>query len=119
MNKTCADCIHYDVCREWNAKFIDERLKMGAGCVCKDFKDKSRFIELPCAVGDTVYCINSFFVGNTSRRKKAIKPKVVDFVFTTPFMAESEGMILKERDFGKTVFLTKEDAEKALKGEAK
>ena len=44
---TCKDCIHYDIC-------------LGAfwalvGRVCDSFKDKSKFIELPCSVGDTVF----------------------------------------------------------------
>jgi hypothetical protein len=112
MNKTCKDCIHYEVC-----EYIDDGIQLC--CVgdklCELFKDKDRFIELPCAVGDTVYCVVSSFIGKTSRRKKAIKPKVIDFIFTLPFMAESNGTILKERDFGKTVFLTKEDAEAELK----
>lgn len=112
MNKTCKDCIHYDLCLP-NSQAYGVKLK-----VCGKFKDKDRFIELPCAVGDTVYCVVSSFVGKTSRRKKSIRQKVIDFVFTMPFMAESNGTILKERDFGKTVFLTKKDAEQALKGGA-
>lgn len=110
--KTCGDCIHYDVCEPHTTpKESFPEVKGG----CPVFKDKSRFIELPCAVGDTVYCINSIFVGKTSKRKKVVKPKVVDFVFTTPFLAESEGMILREKEFGKTIFLSKEEAEQALK----
>lgn len=40
--KTCKDCIHYDIC-------------LGAfGCciykTCDSFKDKSKFIELPCPI---------------------------------------------------------------------
>lgn len=116
MNKTCADCIHYDACKDMydgiKADFDDKRF---IGC-CEFFADKSRYIELPCAVGDTVYCIQYCYDIYTRKHKTRIQPKVVDFVFTTPFMAESEGMILKERDFGKTVFLTREDAEQALKG---
>lgn len=46
----CKDCLHCDVC------------PMGLMCeestgVCDVFKDKSRFIELPCNVGDVVYDI--------------------------------------------------------------
>ncbi len=116
MNKTCTDCIHYDVCAD-----IDDGIQM---CFtgykgCDHFKPKSRYIELPCIVGDKVYCIQPFFDHNTKKYKRIIKPKVVDFVFTLPFLAESKGEILREKDFGKTVFLTKEEAEQALKGEGK
>lgn len=114
MNKTCGDCIHLKVCED-----IDDGIQMC--CTnhkgCEHFKDKSRYIELPCVVGDTVYCIQPFYDHDRKKYKTIIKPRVVDFVFTMPFMAESNGMILKERDFGKTVFLTKEEAEQVLKGD--
>ena len=42
---TCKDCIYYDVCDDYILTF------------CRGFKDKSRFIELPCKVGDTVYVL--------------------------------------------------------------
>lgn len=113
MNKTCADCIHYDVCQALEDAGQVSKIHPKQ---CGTYKDKSRYIELPCAVGDTVYCIQPFFDHDRKKYKRIIKPKVVDFVLTLPFMAESEGFILKERDFGKTVFLTKEEAEQALKG---
>lgn len=60
---TCKDCIHYEVCED-NLKYIQERFLKGLtfgkseftdGEFCNLFKDKSRFIELPCNMGDTVY----------------------------------------------------------------
>lgn len=42
--KTCEDCIHYDICYDG----LDRP-------ICDSFKDSSKFIELPCSVGD--YCI--------------------------------------------------------------
>lgn len=42
---TCKDCVHYDACNR-----ILNRLE-----VCDQFKDKTRFVELPCKVGDTIY----------------------------------------------------------------
>ena len=51
---TCKDCYHYDVC--------NTILKNALSCdvndcsqECQLFKDKSRIIELPCKVGDTIY----------------------------------------------------------------
>lgn len=44
--KYCGDCIHYDVCVEYGKE------------LCHDFKDNSRFVELPCSLGDTAYVIN-------------------------------------------------------------
>ena len=42
---TCEDCIHFEVCC-----YVDRGLP-----ICDSFKDKSKFIELPCSIGD--YCI--------------------------------------------------------------
>ena len=45
---TCKDCIHYEVC----CKYM-----VTPNHLCKDYKDKSKYIELPCKVGDMVYAI--------------------------------------------------------------
>lgn len=44
---TCEDCIHYDICLGAFGVLVSR--------VCDSFKDKSKFIELPCSIGD--YCI--------------------------------------------------------------
>ncbi len=56
--KTCKDCIRYEVC-----KYKDEKVSLGTK-TCelvaddfKCFKDKSRIVELPCKVGDTVWIV--------------------------------------------------------------
>lgn len=48
---TCKDCIHSKVC-----EFFSYRITSNAEQKCKHFKDRFRFVELPCKVGDTVYC---------------------------------------------------------------
>lgn len=48
--KTCENCIHYDLCSKY----------FYVGELCGGFKDKSKFIELPCPIGDTVYEIKTF-----------------------------------------------------------
>lgn len=49
---TCKDCIHYNICCLWSTSDLDkdESYKYCFG----NFKDKSRYIELPCKVGDKV-----------------------------------------------------------------
>ena len=50
--KTCADCIHNEICETlWQKNNIPKLFACQCGC----FKEKSRYIELPCKVGDTVY----------------------------------------------------------------
>lgn len=52
---TCNNCIHYEVCEGWQ---VDERRETLANG-CTDFKDKSKYIELPCKVGDNYYIVQS------------------------------------------------------------
>lgn len=116
---TCKDCIHYEVCLE-EAKSKNESLNdfdiEGIEDFCRFSKPKSRYIELPCAVGDTVwfemfgqiefatiYCCRGDIMHNgfviTDANAKTIYGTEVAF----------DGKCI-----GKTVFLTREEAEKAL-----
>lgn len=47
---TCKDCVHYEACKEWCSgidEYIDPEGKENQE-PCKHFKDKTRFVELPC-----------------------------------------------------------------------
>ena len=52
---TCKECIHYDVCEALEANGISKIYPSQCGC----YKPKSRFIELPCEVGQTVWVVFS------------------------------------------------------------
>lgn len=52
MNKTCGACVHCDACKDMydgDREFFDDYIFAES---CKFYKDKSRFIELPCDKGD-------------------------------------------------------------------
>lgn len=56
---TCKDCIHCELCEVqafngFNKNFEPEKDWKHCGV----FKDKSKYIELPCKVGDTVYVLD-------------------------------------------------------------
>lgn len=139
----CMNCIHNPVCDLW-------RLQVGqdAGSFqlsgCDHFKDRSRFVELPCKVGDTVYVINEkhpcFACWDctdhchldcriSDRRNLVAKRAVVssisynqrnneinlDIVSHNTQILHDYEMTYAFCDFGKTVFLSHEEAEKALK----
>ena len=113
--KTCKDCIHYDIC-------------LGAfGCciykTCDSFKDKSKFIELPCSIGDIVYTIlyhNVFEAEVVCIRPFVFKNRIeyrgnVIITMEDPFY--SDGRFLEQELFAvfdKDTFLTREEAEKKL-----
>ena len=107
---TCKDCVHYDVC-------LLGACINGVTGTCLNFKDKSRFIELPCKVGDKLYEITS--------RKTISEYQVtaihielfgifVDWKITQGFV-DRYISDMPVGEIGKTVFLTREEAEKALK----
>lgn len=92
--KYCKDCIHVEVC--W--------FKQGPGAIviagaCDKFKDRTRFVQLPRAVGDPVYIVGGKY---RAGRKEW-------WINTGKFRLSDLDKI------GKTVFLTREEAEKALK----
>ena len=88
----CKRCIRISPISDIN-NYIDLDGRDYVEKICPDFKDKSLFVELPCAIGETVYMVD-------------IYDKII---------LKREFNIHWIYDFGKTVFLTKEDAEKKLK----
>ena len=136
---TCKDCIHYEVCGSlgmevyrWGRKptlqiFLD---KFKAEH-CTRFKPSSRFVELP--FGTDVITDNVLFLivdryGRIGRKKikiGLIKEVFVDHVTIgsrgVPFITVVDTITntwfdsITAKDFGKTIFLTREEAEKALK----
>lgn len=100
---TCKDCIHYEACDIAAVYFGDT-----AGS--KKFREyeKRTNVELPCAVGDTIYTIYSDEDGSL------IEELTVSEVTTQKIRADY-GCSFRYGDIGKTVFLTKEEAEKTLK----
>ncbi|MBQ6906210.1 MAG: hypothetical protein IJN75_04240 [Clostridia bacterium] len=123
---TCKECIHYDVCEALESNGISKIYPSQCGC----YKPKSRFIELPCEIGQTVYVLWAY----TKARKKQVYPATVYALrydqkknnmrvcVKGEFKMESYGGWYTHyyqgtftwENVGKTVFLTKEEAEKAL-----
>lgn len=106
----CKDCINYGACKvaELNASNEVENW-------CDLFKDSTRFVELPCKVGDFVYLVTNlrtigkYLVTSIEIRKSLvdINWKMIDGVgYPTPFVGAEK--------IGKTVFLSREEAERAL-----
>ena len=90
----------------------------------EDLEEQGRLIELPCKVGDTVYYINTH--NRLSLFKNTVyEAKVARFVTTrygTSIVIQIRNEygcteLYSEDNYNKTVFLTKEEAEAALKGE--
>lgn len=98
---TCKDCLHYELCElHW----------LTSENACKRFfADKSEWVHLPCKTEDRVFSI--IITGGTYRvvtdRVYALK------ISTGGFYAETNWYV-EGGKIGYNVFLTQEEAEKAL-----
>lgn len=133
---TCKDCIHIKICTRYvkllsKSKGIDFDNAIEQYCEkveadkCEYFQDRSKFIELPCKVGDTVYMI----IGRTEkvRRKKVTEHIIVkcgvdnfrigDAGYPSAALCDTDNNWyygIEPSNFGDFVFLTRKEAEQAL-----
>lgn len=130
---TCKDCIHYNLCRSisriqlgWRGNSVHYVENVEE--ICKDFKDRSRFVELPCKVGDTAWIVGrykngdgNFYTGivtgvHVTERKTIYKLPCKRFNYIVIRFVQTDSLKrINFNEIGKTVFFTKEAAEQALK----
>lgn len=97
----CNDCLNRDVCTlNRAAHIVSNEFAHKMEEYCQFFKASSRFIKLPCELNATLYRI--VFVNGGSTVK------------TTSLNKNTFWRIVIEGEFGKTVFLTREEAEHEL-----
>ena len=131
---TCKNCLHFDVCKfkDLPAPLSDSYIRESE-CIekrCGDFKDRSRFVELPCKVGDSYFEIEQY----CTERGYYTEPQHTDTVdceycdvdgvcdrqyriTEKRFVSLIQIFEYKEKAADKynRKFLTKEEAEQALK----
>lgn len=124
---TCKDCIHFNACYEMaRANGVDEFNTMYAE-KCENFQDRSAWVKLPCRVGDSLFMLNrdKTKVQEMIFEKPDIRchcKKDDEFACCMPVCTSYQNGICAYRfnndfrEIGKTVFLTREEAERALKG---
>lgn len=107
---TCENCIMFTHCR-YNLN--------GNGKPCKHFKDKANVIVPPCKVGTEIF---GLFDNDDEQRKEIYEGKVLCYSLDEnnllwARMRYKNGLTYWHtiNDFGKTVFLTKKEAEAKLK----
>lgn len=113
---TCKDCIHYKVCCQKHLHVVTGmdfvyRYKYNhIERVCKDFKDRSQFVELPCKVGDLIYIIKKAR-GFSVRGAKVNSITITESgkIQVSCYRSSFTGF------WGDDAFATKEEAEQALK----
>lgn len=109
---TCKDCLHYEVCNY----HICEETEMTV-TECPKFTDSSEWVYLPCKVGTVVY-IPEIEVDKIERKlvTKIYRTTVDGYSVNARYIMyhTSKGNNFMDSMLGKTVFLTREEAEKAL-----
>lgn len=103
--KTCKDCLHYKVCQF----HIDEETTMTT-YECDNFTDSSEWVHLPCKAGDMVFCFAPCFDEIRHPKLKIVEAEIIE----VRTIATVLGLNFDVDKIGKTVFLTREEAEKAL-----
>lgn len=78
---------------------------------------EGRCVVLPVKLGDKVYRIMYRVNEETQKAEKCVDAGTVDFIQSVPDLFVSNGFVYKFTEIGKTVFLSREAAEAALKGE--
>ena len=109
----CKDCVHYEVCKDYvesaldGLQYNDSQMN---GDDCEFFKDRSRFVELPCKVGDLIYIIKKAR-GLSVRGAKVNSITITESGKIQVSCYRSSFIGLWSDD----AFATKEEAEQALK----
>lgn len=143
---TCKDCLHYEACKNtyndvlafngWIEREFDRQSYVDAEIGCDNFTNRSEWVHLPCKVGDILYfvknntdacwcgCCDKYdgydsycYLKNISYPNIAETP-VCNKQFMEIVECTADLMMIVENinKFDKTVFLTREEAEKALEG---
>lgn len=125
---TCKDCIHRELCAEYvsalariqnaDVEYISQWLdeiegkRDQADNGCEHFADHSRFVKLPCNVGDMAYFILRYFDG-----KMRIKPEKICYftIKANELNIHTTAGYFTVRDMNEGVFFTRKEAEQALK----
>lgn len=86
----CRNCAHYDVCNKLGNEILE------GFEFCGYFEDKTRFLN----IGDKIYQHDS---------ERIYESTIKNIIY------ETTGITFDERAISKTVFLTREEAERALR----
>lgn len=103
---TCKDCIHYDMC---NTLEIGNAIPKIPASACGCFKDQSRFMEIPCKIGDVVWVIR-----HCHNKTIAMCGLVGGMYFYDDMSLVVIVSHIARGKWGEKVFPTKEAAEKAI-----
>lgn len=118
---TCKYCLHYEACCYWLSK-EKKHLNCDEGFICDNSTDRSEWVHLPCKVGDDVYCIfeNKVCIANVLAlyidKVGIICELQISLNGELPTAPCSVCHIDRDSYTDNDIYLTREEAEKALEG---
>lgn len=114
----CENCLHYDACK---THYSLGTLALINGN-CSNYDDRTEWLRLPCRVGDTVYYFRGGYYKKNRSNWEITPIKVTEISIkidksgrVMPLSIIANGTRYPISSIGKTVFLSREEAEKALK----
>ena len=126
---TCKECVHVEVCRYYTNELakangiplkLEEVERLLECDDCENFKDRSRFVELTCKAGDTIYTVSlkygilpwSVFGICSAIDEWSATPRITLLACSTKLGRNAK---FSAKMLNASVFLTHEEAEQALK----
>ena len=116
---TCKDCLHYESHKHffnspnYKKDFDDYFRDKNIEHKCPEFTNRSEWVHLPCKVGDKLYKIAPDFEkqrGSLKIQEYTVTDIIGNALITRPYT------VFKVDRIGADVFITREEAEKALEG---
>ena len=103
--KSCKNCLHYEAC-----DMYEDLDGYRSKTICSNSTEKSEWVHLQCKVGDVVYCFEPCFDTDHHPKLKVVEKEIIELkTIATVF-----GLNFDIDNIGKTIFLNREEAEKAL-----
>lgn len=106
---SCKDCLHYEVCENAYPNFLVHSV----GLQCRYFTTSSEWVHLPCKVGDKVYYT---YQSPTTCEYSIHKIYLIEFKDSHFYFYAIPSLYFKDTEFGKSIFLTRKEAEKNIRG---
>ena len=104
----CKSCLHHETCGVIILATAIKAINSRLANKCEYFTARSEWAHLPCKVGDKIYQTDGIRIYESTIRE--IEVSLKSTVYCT------ENIAFDERTIGKTVFFTREEAEKVLEG---
>ena len=110
----CENCYHAEICKNYPNTGLPPKMRQElVNKGCEHYKDKSLIIELPCRVGDTVYCVGTECLAD----RNGVKCEKWQAENPSSDCDEEIGCYgyVRFSELGETLCLTHDEAERSLK----